>query len=274
MTALPAVGRAHDWLFPDAVDERARWVRLSLAALVGLRVALGPYRALAGQPEGLFRPLGIAQLFDRMPSATVVVALQAVGVVAAVVAVAARRREGVDRAAFVVAWVALLLLGSLRSSVGKILHNDVLLLLAAVPFLLARPRAVWPLRVALVTVSIAYFFAGATKLRSSGLAWVTTDNVRFLMYAASRSGRPEWPSIARYVADHAWMSKLSAFYILGVEVAFPAAVFWRWTRPLFAIAAVFLHVATWFTLGIDYWLWAAVAPLVLVGAWRLTPARR
>jgi hypothetical protein len=53
-------------------------------------------------------------------------------------------------------------------------------------------------------------------------------------------------------------------FILGTELAFPVVIFLRWTRVWFAIAALFLHVSTWFLLGLDYWAWAIAVPLVLI----------
>lgn len=248
------------WLFPSGEDDRSAWARRALIALIGIRIAVGPYRGLAGQPRALFRPLSFVRLISEMPSVEVIVALQVVGVLAAIVALTGR----VPRASLIVAWSSFLVLAGLRSSMGKVLHNDVLLLLVAVPFLAARPREAWPLRVGLVTVTAGYFFAGVAKLRYSGIPWVTSDNLRFLMYSASHSGRAPSSWFALSVAERAWLSKLTAVYIIGLELSFPVVLFVRRARIVFAVAAVWLHVATWFTLGIDYWLWAAVTPLVLI----------
>ena len=55
--------------------------------LLGLRVALGPYRGLAEQPAALFRPVWFLTWLDRMPPVEVIVAVQVVGVLAAALAV-------------------------------------------------------------------------------------------------------------------------------------------------------------------------------------------
>ena len=106
--------------------------QLGLAVCLGLRLALSPFAAAVGQPDALWRPRGIGLLFASPPPLALVVSLQVLGVAAAAVFVWRRRLPPL-----VVAWVCLLLLAALRTSLGKILHNDVLLLLAAPPLLLA-----------------------------------------------------------------------------------------------------------------------------------------
>ena len=84
------------------------------------------------------------------------------------------------------------MLAGLRGSRGKVLHNDLLLLWASAPFLLApvavdvrdrvaRRRYGWPIRVAMVITALVYFFAGYHKLRRSGIDWVLGDNMRYVM---------------------------------------------------------------------------------------------
>jgi len=107
-------------------------VRVALAVVLGLRLALSPFAAAVGQPDVLWRPRGTGLVFSSPPPVALVVALQVVG--AAGAALFLRRRR---LAPLVVAWGCLLLLAGLRTSLGKILHNDVLLLLAAGPLLLA-----------------------------------------------------------------------------------------------------------------------------------------
>ena len=267
------------WLFGAESGRRLVAVHLGLAALLGLRIALGPYAQLAGQPRALFRPVWFLRLLPEMPPLAVIVGLQVVGTVAAVAACV--RRDRARRVAFALAWLSLLVLAGLRASRGKVLHNDVLLLLACVPFLAAPAvddrgesesrRYGWPIRTAMVVVAGAYFFAGFHKLVGSGLAWVTSDNVQNILLVASRSGRVMFPDVAEFLSRQAAMAHLIAAVTVLVEVTFPVVLAWRRARPFYAGAAAVLHATTWLLLGIDYWLWAAVTPLVLVD-W--TAARR
>lgn len=276
-------------LFERATARRLRLTRVAFAVLIGLRIALGPYAALADQPAALWRPVSFLRWLgvDAMPGVEFIVAVQVVGGLAAAAAVGSFRwaMPAMTRSAFAAAWLALLVLAGLRTSTGKLLHNDVLLLIATIPLLFADApmpeddarhgrRYGWPLGVGLAAVCIAYFAAGVAKLRHSGLVWVTGDNMRYVMLVAARSGRPEFPEIARAIGRSATLSHLAAAVVLGLELAFPAAYFVRRARPYFAAAAVAFHVGIWLTLGLDYWLWAATAAILLAPPTRHDPRGR
>ena len=267
------------WLFAPGTGHRLAVLRTGLVALIGARVALGPYRALAGQPHALFRPVPFLRVLPGMPPLGVMIALQIVGAGAALVFLLGRPR----RAPLVVAWASLLVLAGLRGSLGKILHNDVLLVLATVPVLLApldarlgdrRPsvRYGWPVRAALVVVAGSYLFTAYWKLRYSGAAWVTSDNIRFILAEAARSGRAPTMALSTFIGDRAWLSHLTGAAILGGEVLFPLVLVWRRLWPVAAVWAVVMHAGTWVALGLDYWVHLAVVLLVIVD-WTAVPDR-
>ncbi|HET6954739.1 MAG TPA: hypothetical protein VFI47_30535 [Acidimicrobiales bacterium] len=276
--ASPGPGRAarvraalDDALWGPETGARLWVVHVGLSVLIGVRIVAGSYRQLAGTPAPLVDPVPFLGWLDRMPSAEVFVALQVIGGLAALAA-ALRRRP---RLAFAVAWVCYLVLAGLRGSRGKVLHNDLLLLWASAPFLLApvvvdrhdpvpRRRYGWPIRVAIVIVALVYFFAGYHKLRRSGPSWAYGDNMRYVALWGPSIGASGWSGLARWVGEHVWVARASGVFILGLELAYPVAVFVRWTRVWFALAAVFLHAMTWFLLGLDYWAWALTVPLVLI----------
>ena len=246
-------------------------VRVAFVVVIGLRIALGPYVALTDQPDALFVPALPVEWLSSMPPAGVIVAVQVVGAVAAVLCVAGRW----PRASFATAWVALLFLGALRGSLGKVLHNDVLLLLAAAPLLAAPGDARpgdrrtssawgWPVRASVAVAATVYLVAGLQKLRHSGLDWVTGDNMRWILYGGAASGRAPTDAVALAVADRPWASHAAAAGILGLELAAPLALAVRSWRVPFALAAVALHVGTWLTLGLDYWAWAATILIITV----------
>jgi hypothetical protein len=246
-------------------------VHVGLSALIGLRIVLGSYRQLADTPSALVDPVPILGWLDRMPSAEVIVAIQIVGALAAAAAVMRRQ----PRIAFAVAWLCYLVLAGLRGSRGKVLHNDLLLLWASAPFLLAplavdlrdrvaRRRYGWPIRVAMVITALVYFFAGYHKLRRSGIDWVLGDNMRYLMLWGPSIGAAQWESMARWVGEHLWAAKASGAFILGLEITFPVVLVVRRLQVWYALAAVFLHVTTWFVLGLDYWAWAATVSLLFI----------
>lgn len=260
-----------DALWGPETARRLLVVQVGLAALIGVRVAAGSYRQLAGTPAALFDPVPLLGLLDGMPPAGVFVALQVVGTLAALAAVLRRW----PRAAFAVAWLCYLVLAGLRGSRGKVLHNDLLLLWVAVPFLFApaaidaddpvpRRRWGWPVRTAIVVVAVVYLLAGYHKLRRSGPSWAYGDNMRYVSLWGPTIGSPGWPGLATWVGENVWVSRASGVFILGLELTFPVVVFWRRARVLYALGAVFLHASTWLLLGLDYWAWAVTVPLVLI----------
>jgi len=124
----------------------------------------------------------------------------------------------------------------------------------------------WPLyvRVAIVVTSLIYFFAAYHKLRRSGLGWVAGDNMSYVMRWGPSVGEPALPELTRWVGENGLLSRLSAAFILGVELTFPLVIWKRSLRLWFALAAVVLHLGTWLLLGLDYWAWALAVPIVLI----------
>jgi hypothetical protein len=250
-------------LFSPSSERRLAAVRTGLAAVLALRLLFRSVSLLSHTPDIAFQPPPLLDWLGGMPPFGVLLAIQIVGVAAAVAAVLGRR----PRITFPVAWMALLFLGGLKVALGKILHNDVPLLLCCVPFLIApvttdlrsrvrSERFGWPVRVAMITIAVGYWAAGYQKLQISGIDWVTGSNMRWVMYAAAvPPSRAPSTALTLFIADNAWLAHLVAGSILLLELAFPLAVVFRRLRP-YAIAGVAaLHIGTWLTLGLDYWGW-------------------
>jgi hypothetical protein len=206
-----------------------------------------------------------------MPSLGVIVAVQVAGVAAALLAAVGWR----ERWTFAAAWASLLVLGGLRASRGKVMHNDVLLLLVGFVVVLApvgwraldrrrRASAGWPVQTALLVVGGAYFLTGFQKLVASGPAWVLSDNLRVVMYRAASSGKAPTDGVALFIADRPWVAHVVALGTITVELSAPAI--WRWPRfrPWFLAAITVLHVGIYLTHGLDYWAWIATTGIVLV----------
>ena len=268
-----------DALWGPETAARLLVVHVGLSVLIGVRVVAGSYRQLADTPAALVDPVPFLGFLDRMPSAQVFVGIQALGGLAALAAALRRRPQ----LAFAVAWVCYLVLAGLRGSRGKVLHNDLLLLWASAPFLLApavidvrdrvaRRRYGWPVRVAIVITALVYLFAGYHKLRRSGLEWAYGDNMRYVALWGPSIGSSGWKDMAQWVGDNVWVARASGVFILGFELTFPVVVFVRRLRVWYAVAAVFLHATTWFLLGLDYWAWAITVPLLLID-WPAAVAR-
>jgi hypothetical protein len=242
--------------------KRVAWFRAAMAAIIVVRIGLWPFAQLAGTPRALLAPPWFLRWLPGMPPAAVIVAVQVVGVAGALLAISRRRHAAQG---FVVAWLAFLFLAGLKTSTGKVLHNDVALLLASFPLVLQRDddEGEWPIDAAVVVLAAIYFLSGYQKLVHSGLAWVASDNMRWVLYDAAASGRAPTASIATAIADTPWAAHAAAAMLLGLELTFPVVVFVRKARLPYAIAAAALHTGTWLTLGLDYWSWSLVALVVL-----------
>src|SRR5438093_8331769 len=117
--------RVDAWLFAPGSPRRLAAVRIGLASLLAIRLSRGIYLRLAGQPPALFRPLSFMHVLSSMPSRHVVLAAQVTGVAAAALAALGLRA----RIALPPAWACALLLNGMATSIGKVVHNDVLLIL-------------------------------------------------------------------------------------------------------------------------------------------------
>ena len=269
--------RLDAWLFAPGDPRRLAALRIGLCALLAARLARGPYLELAGQPAALFRPISFLRLLDRMPPAEVVAGLQAIALAAAVLAMLGL----LTRVTLPLAWLAALPLVAMTSSLGKVVHNDVLLLLCLVPLLPAPAGAAWsldarqrvradhgaafgwPVRTAMLVVAGAYCFSGLAKLLHAGPAWVASDNLRWVLYASS--DQQDTPNLfALFVADRPVLAHLVAAATLAVELGFPL-VLWRprlaW---LFVPAVIAMHAGIGLAMRLDYSAMAATVLIVMV----------
>jgi hypothetical protein len=304
--------RLEAWLFAPGDPRRLAAVRIGLCGLLAARLATGPYLELASQPAALFRPISFLRLLDRMPPPGLVAPLQALALAGALLAAVGLW----TRVVLPLAWVAALPLVAMTSSLGKVVHNDVLLLLCLVPLLPAPAGAAWsldarrradppggqqapprtppgrpdppggqqapprtppgvaygwPVRTAMVVVAGAYVFTGLAKLLHAGPAWVTSGNLRWVLYASSDQ-QPAPNPYALFVADRPVLAHLLAAATLVVELGFPL-VLWRprlvW---LFLPAVLALHAGIGLAMHLDYSAMAATAVIVLVD-WPALTAR-
>ena len=276
--------RLERFIFAPEDPRRLAALRIGLCALLAWRLAIGDFTFVADQPAPLFQPVSFMKLLPEMPSHGVAVVLQIAGVAAALLAAAGLW----TRASLPLAFACALILNGMLNATGKIVHNDVLLLLCLVP-LLAAPSAAssawslslrrrrartreapaageafgWPIRTAMIVVALAYFFVGFQKLRFSGLEWITSDNLRWALYASSDSQAGPNP-IALFVADRAWLAHLMAAGTVFVELCFPLALAFPKLRWIFVPAAVSLHAGIWLAMGLDYSAQALTVVIVFV----------
>ena len=265
------LNRIDGWLFAAGPASRVWGLRTGFAAVFTVRLALGEYRGLAGQPAALFHPPSFWRALDQMPSVEVLTAVQVVGAVLGFLAVLSWR----PRWTFAGAFFCFVFLEGLVGSRVKISHNEVLLILAAVPILAApvavswrarddEPAMGWPPRAALTVVAFGYFFTGLGKLREAGLSWATSDNLKWSLAAGVRSTKPPTDAIAQFLVDHDVLANGLAFATLAVELSFLLVLFRPRSRPWFAAVVTSFHLGIYLTLGLDYFSWVAAVIIVLL----------
>jgi hypothetical protein len=277
----PSVGRRlDDLLFGPEAPARLLAVQALFLALIGVRTVLSPYPKLAGAPPALFKPAWIVSWLDAMPSRTVILAVQAVIVGAVITWFAIGRnpqwRGPIRRATYAVAWLGFLFLAALRGSRGKIFHIELMLVWASLPLVFApgdarwsdrRPqrRYGWAVRTAIGVMATIYCFTGIWKLRSSGLEWVFSDNMKWALAWGRVRGEPTpLQGVAVFLAAHRPLPEIFAACILVFEVSFPLVVLFRRVRPAYVVAAWCFHLGTVLLLGLDYTVWPATVTILLI----------
>jgi hypothetical protein len=291
-------------VFAPEDARRLAAVRIGLCSLLALRLAISDYGVVAGRPAALFQPLSAMNLFERMSSQEVVTALQICGVVAALVAAAGLAL----RASLPVAFVCSLTLnGMFQNTVPVRFYNDTVLMLCLLvliacgaaaseawsirepvrralrrfrrrlgPSVAVGPTSIserygWPIRTAMIAIALAYFFVGFQKWRNSGLPWITSDNLRWILYASS-DGRSHPNGLALFIADRPLLAHVFAAGSLLLETCFPLVLFVPRLRWLFLPGVVAMHVGIRLAIGLDYssqWLTLLIVfvnwPVVVAG---------
>ncbi|GMU79706.1 MAG: hypothetical protein AMXMBFR46_24960 [Acidimicrobiia bacterium] len=282
MTATrPSIGRrVDDLLFGPEAPARLLAVQALFLALIAVRTVLSPYPKLAGAPAALFKPTWVVSWLDAMPPRGVIVAVQAMVVAACAVWFVIGRhpqwRGPVRRAAYATAWLGFFFLAALRGSRGKIFHIELLLVWASFPLVFApgdarwsdrrpRRRYGWPIRTAIGVMSVIYCFTGIWKVRSSGLEWVFSDNMKWaLAWGRVRGEATPLQDVAVFLADHRPLPEIFAACILLFELSFPLVVLFRRVRPVYVAAAWMFHMGTVLLLGLDYTMWPSTVTILLI----------
>jgi len=107
-----------------------------------------------------------------------------------------------------------------------------------------------PLRVAWLLVGVIFFFPGLWKLRTLGLGWITSDNLRNQMYwkwASTPGFAPPFRIDRSPALLHA-----GAAAVVGLELSFVFAVWTRWSRRVAIAAALLFHASARWFMGIDF----------------------
>lgn len=250
---------AERWIFAPADARRLAGVRIGLCLVLAYRLTARDYDAFAARHVH-FLPHFYMDLFAHMPSPGLASLMQALGIAAALLAALGLAL----RITLPVAFACALILDGILNSAGRVLVRDALLMLCLI-LVMAAGRAAgeawavrapkgavgarygWPIRTAMLVIALAYFFAAFQKWRFSGFAWVTSDNLRWILYA-----QPHPNGLALFVADRPLLAHLLAAGTLLLETCFPLILFVPALRWVFIPAVVSMHVAIQFALHLDY----------------------
>lgn len=258
------------FLFGAESPRRLAGMRIGLFGLLAFRLAINDYSSVGSQPKELFDPVSFYHLLGQMPSTGLLEAAQVAGVIAALAAML-----GIfPRLSFPLAVGLSIFLNLSLNTTGKIIHNDVLLTLCLLPLLIAPRAAVqawavdftgrfrkpdaeespafgWQIRSAMAIIALFYFVVGVQKMRYSGLDWVTSDNLKWVLLAAS-DNRDTPNQLGLFIAERPLLVFLMAAGTIVVEIGFPACLIWKRLQWFFVPAIVGLHAGIYLTMDLNY----------------------
>jgi hypothetical protein len=139
----------------------------------------------------------------------------------------------------------------------------------------------WPLRTAQLTFCLVFFAAGISKVRTSGLDWITTDTLQNYFLVSSLVYRDVNSAAHAFRLNHLlylepWLCHLLALTTVAIEIAAPLAFFRRrlaWVLvPTLFLAQVFIFFAIYvnfriylaiYVVWINWsWLWTRITDFV------------
>ncbi|MCA9587372.1 MAG: HTTM domain-containing protein [Myxococcales bacterium] len=270
MTALAS--RADAWLRAACPAERLAAVRALVGAYATVYV-LARFRYfadLSGLDRAAFAPVGAMHAWSGPPAAWLSWVFTAVALASSfALALGVRHRVTAPLAALSLLWIF-----SARSSWGKVLHTENLLVLhaavlacapAADAWSLDARRAAappepasrygWPLRAMSVVTALTYFVAGVAKLREGGLAWLSgAPLAEWLAWDAVRKaelGSMHSP-LAPTLASHGTLTAALAAFTLAVELAAPFVLASPRAARAWALSAWGFHAGVLATMAIGF----------------------
>jgi hypothetical protein len=214
-----------------------------------------PYFAdLSAHTSGQLDSVGIVSLFGVVLPAAATWTIASVTVVSGI----AFLRGRFARFSGVAFFLSLLWITTYRSSFGKILHSENLLVLhvgvLAVSAFLRDPER-WALRTMSIATVLTYVVAGVSKLRAGGVAWLTGRALgEWLAFDAVRKielGSFHSP-VAVWVASSPLLCGLLAVFTLLVELGAPVALASPRLARAWSIAAWCFHAGILMTMAIGF----------------------
>ncbi len=111
----------------------------------------------------------------------------------------------------------------------------------------------WPLRLSQLFLAQVYFFSGWSKLRMSGLGWISAENVRrWLLVPSQQEQTSVFRDLGPWLADRPWLCVGIGSAALLIDLLFIATPFSRWLRRLLVPAAALGHVGILLAMNIFF----------------------
>jgi len=111
----------------------------------------------------------------------------------------------------------------------------------------------WPLRLIQVFLCQVYLFSGYVKLSSSGLAWISADNLHnWLLYISQVDQVSVYKSFGLWIADHPAVCLLVAVGTIALELGFIAVIFWKGSRIWLIPLAILFHMGILFSMNLTF----------------------
>ena len=124
------------------------------------------------------------------------------------------------------------------------------------------PEYTWPLRLIGVLFALVYFGAAISKLRDSGLAWVTSDNLRLLLIAHHYHHLPP-TAWGLHLAQYPWLGHLQAAAALTLELSMVLTIFHRTARRILLPSIVAMQSGIWLLMGVPFTPFASALPFLI-----------
>jgi hypothetical protein len=109
----------------------------------------------------------------------------------------------------------------------------------------------WPVRMVWWVMAWVFLAAGVSKIRHSGLAWVTSDTMAIILTASHYhlANRDPLTSSGLQIAQHLWLCRFLAAATLAIELGFPLALLSRRARAVFVPSAFLMQTGIRILMG-------------------------
>lgn len=253
----------------------ARTTLRLLGAVLLWRFAVGSFYQTATMAPELFHPPSTFSWLTGPLDPAVIAALRTLGAGGSCLVIFAKRGRHIG---LVAAWICLAVLGANNGSFGKVMHNEVMVLLVVAAWLMVpaydshstrqcqqveEGALVCALRASIVIIAMVYFFTGYQKLLGSGLSWAWSDNLSWVLHDGAGAVGGWRAGLAQAMAQQDLLTRLLASIALGCELLFPLTIFIRAMRVPFALVMAGLHLSIYVMVGLDYSGWALPCLVVM-----------